>query len=77
MLRLLSGPEDETESIVKERCIICGESAGRILFHSRAGWVDDRECALVFIRSDAAAVTRSRLEAEERGNVTNVRVEHI
>jgi hypothetical protein len=77
MRRFLSRPQDEAGFIAKERYVVCGHSAGKHLFHGLAGWVDDRECAVVFIRQDAAEITRSRLETHGRNNITNVCVERI
>jgi hypothetical protein len=75
--RFLSRPQDEPGFIVKERYVVCGDIADRHLFYGPVGWVDDRECAVVFIRKDAAELTRCRLETNGRNKITNVSVERI
>ena len=77
MRRFLSRPPEEPGFIVKERYIVCGDIAGRHLFYGPVGWIDDRECAIVFIRKDAAEIARSRLETSDRNIITSVCVERI
>lgn len=77
MRRYLSRPQDEMGFVVKERYVVCGDIAGKHLFHSTAGWVDDQDCAVVFIRQNAAEMARTRLEAHECDKITNVCVERI
>jgi hypothetical protein len=77
MIRLLSPAPDEPGFEVTERYIVRGEAADRHLFHSPAGWVEDSECAVVFIRRDAAEIKRLRLVEEGSDKITHVSVERI
>ncbi len=77
MRRLLSQPPDEASSVVTERYIIRREAADRHLFYSSAGWVDDKERAVVFIRRDAAEMMRLRLVEQDCDKITHVHVERI
>ncbi len=77
MRRLLSQPPDEASSVVTERYIIRGETADRHLFYSPAGWVDDKERAVVFIRRKAVDIMRARLVEKDDDKITDVRVEQI
>lgn len=71
MRRLLSQPPDEPSSVVTDRYIVRGEAAGKHLFNSEAGWVEDAERAVVFYSArccgnDAVAPCRTGQRQDRR-----------